>query len=431
MVLLVEPSAKHSSRTIAHVDMDMFFVAVELRRRPDLVGKPVVVGGDGRRGVIAAASYEARRFGVFSAMPSSRARRLCPDAIFLPGDMSLYTEVSAAVFDIFRDYTPRVEGLSLDEAFLDLTGALKLFGDAVSIAESIRSRVRDEVGLVCSVGIGPSKFIAKLASKQAKPIADQQGVRPGKGVVQVHLGEEISFVHPLPVKSLWGVGPATLEKLERIGIRKVSDLAAVDRVALQHSIGEAHANHLIGLAHGIDHSLVVADREAKSIGNEETFAHDVFDRGQLRTHLVRLADEVARRCRNDQQLPRTITLKVKFSDFQTVTRSHTSPTSMVSAQAMLRVLSPLLESLDISRGVRLIGISTRNFDEHEPQLSLFDDGALTADASALDEVWAPATRAIDDIRERFGDSAIRPASTLRSGKRPGTSKWGPDDPSHE
>lgn len=421
----------HSSRTIAHVDMDMFFVAVELRQRPDLIGKPVVVGGDGRRGVVAAASYEARRFGVFSAMPSSRARRLCPDAIFLPGDMSLYSEVSALVFDIFRDYTPLVEGLSLDEAFLDITGALKLFGDAVSIAESIRSRVHDEVGLVCSVGIGPSKFIAKLASKQAKPIADQQGVRPGKGVVEVRLGEEISFVHPLPVKSLWGVGPATLEKLERIGIRKVSDLAAADRVALQHSIGEAHANHLIDLAHGIDHSMVVSDREAKSIGNEETFSHDLFDRDQLRTHLVRLADEVARRCRHEQQLPRTITLKVKFSDFQTVTRSHTSPSSIVSAQAMLQVLDPLLESLDLSRGVRLIGISTRNFDEHEPQLSLFDDGALTADASALDEVWAPATRAIDDIRERFGDSAIRPASTLRSGKRPGTSKWGPDDVSHE
>lgn len=421
----------HSSRTIAHVDMDMFFVAVELRKRPDLIGKPVVVGGDGRRGVVAAASYEARRFGVFSAMPSSRARRLCPEAIFLPGDMSLYSEVSALVFGIFRDYTPLVEGLSLDEAFLDITGALKLFGDAVSIAESIRSRVHDEVGLVCSVGIGPSKFIAKLASKQAKPIADQQGVRPGKGVVQVRLGEEISFVHPLPVKSLWGVGPATLEKLERIGIRKVSDLANVDRVALQHSIGEAHANHLFDLAHGIDHSMVVSDREAKSIGNEETFSHDLFDRDQLRTHLVRLADEVARRCRNEQQLPRTITLKVKFSDFQTVTRSHTSSSSIVSAQAMLQVLDPLLESLDLSRGVRLIGISTRNFDEHEPQLSLFDDGALTADASALDEVWAPATRAIDDIRERFGDSAIRPASTLRSGKRPGTSKWGPDDVSHE
>ena len=421
----------HSSRTIAHVDMDMFFVAVELRKRPDLIGKPVVVGGDGRRGVVAAASYEARRFGVFSAMPSSRARRLCPEAIFLPGDMSLYSEVSALVFGIFRDYTPLVEGLSLDEAFLDITGALKLFGDAVSIAESIRSRVHDEVGLVCSVGIGPSKFIAKLASKQAKPIADQQGVRPGKGVVQVRLGEEISFVHPLPVKSLWGVGPATLEKLERIGIRKVSDLANVDRVALQHSIGEAHANHLFNLAHGIDHSMVVSDREAKSIGNEETFSHDLFDRHQLRTHLVRLADEVARRCRNEQQLPRTITLKVKFSDFQTVTRSHTSSSSIVSAQAMLQVLDPLLESLDLSRGVRLIGISTRNFDEHEPQLSLFDDGALTADASALDEVWAPATRAIDDIRERFGDSAIRPASTLRSGKRPGTSKWGPDDVSHE
>jgi DNA polymerase-4 len=393
-----------SSRTIAHVDMDMFFVAVELLRRPELVGKPVVVGGDGSRGVVAAASYEARRFGVFSAMPSSRAKRLCPHAIFLPGDMSSYVEVSSQVFDIFRDYTPLVEGLSLDEAFLDVTGALRLFGSAVSIAQSIRSRVLDEVGLVCSVGIGPSKFIAKLASKRAKPIADEKGVTPGLGVVEVPSGSELDFIRPMHVKSLWGVGPATLEKLERIGISKVSDLAIAEVSALKHSIGEAHATHLVQLANGIDRSPVVSDRETKSIGHEETFSHDLFDKSVLRTHLVRLA-----------------------SDFQTITRSSTQATSVTSAQAMVQMIEPLLNGLDISRGVRLIGLSTRNFEEHEPQLSLFDDGSLTTDIAALDEVWAPATRAIDDIRSRFGDSAIRPASTLRSGRKPGVSKWGPND----
>lgn len=405
----------------------MFFVAVELLRHPELVGKPVVVGGNGSRGVVAAASYEARRFGVFSAMPSSRAKKQCPHAVFLPGDMNNYVEISAQVFDVFRDYTPHVEGISLDEAFLDLTGALRLFGDAKSVATSIRSRVREEIGLVCSVGIGTSKFIAKLASKRAKPIADENGVRPGLGVLEVLPGAELEFIHPLPVKALWGVGPATLEKLERIGIRKVSDLAVAEISALKHSIGAGHAEHLVRLANGIDPSPVISTREAKSIGHEETFSSDIHDVAELRRHVVRLADAVANRCRDDQMAPRTVTLKVKFADFQVITRSHTEPSPVFSAQAMLHAIDPLLNSLDVKRGVRLIGVSARNFDEYEPQLSLFDEGVNATDVAAIDEVWAPATRAIDDIRVRFGDKAIRPASTLGSGRKPGASKWGPND----
>ena len=406
--------------------MDMFYVAVELRRRPELIGKPVVVGGDGKRGVVAAASYEARRFGVFSAMPSIRARRLCPDAIFLPGDMDLYVQVSSQVFDIFRDFTPLVEGLSLDEAFLDVTGAQRLLGDGVAIAESIRKRVLDEVGLVCSVGVATNKFVAKLASKNAKPIADHQGVRAGHGVVRIDEGAEIQFIHGLKVESLWGVGPATLAKLQKLSIKTVADLSVIDLSILKHILGDAHSLHLHQLANGIDYREVEPNSDSKSIGHEETFSQDISDIEEVRRHLVRMSDLVARRCRDEELAPRTCTIKIKYADFVSITRSNTSVTPISSAQAMMQLVEGLLVDIDMSRGVRLVGISTRNFAAPEAQLSLFDEGTHTDDVTSLDEVWAPATAAIDDIRQRFGNDAIGLASAIHSKRKPGASRWGPE-----
>ena len=281
------------ARTILHVDMDAFYVSVELRRHPELRGRPVVVGGAGPRGVVAAASYEARRYGVFSAMPSSTARRMCPDAVFLPGDHDLYATVSTQVHEVFRSVTPMVEPLALDEAFLDVSGALRLLGSGVEIAQQIRRSIASELDLQCSVGVAPNKFIAKLASKAAKPIAGPQGVRPGPGVVEVRPGEELSFLHPLPVKALWGVGPATLERLERLGIRTVADLAAIDVGALTASIGKAHGRHLHQLSLGIDDRPVEVERQMKSIGHEETFASDRHTIDELQRELVRLADALA------------------------------------------------------------------------------------------------------------------------------------------
>jgi DNA polymerase IV len=414
-------------RAILHVDMDAFYVGVELRRRPELRGKPVVVGGTGSRGVVAAASYEARRFGVFSAMSSVVARRRCPNAVFLPGDHELYASVSREVHRIFHDVTPLVEPLALDEAFLDVTGSLRLLGTAYDIATHIRRRVADELELACSVGGGTSKFIAKLASKEAKPRVGPDGVRPGAGVLLIEPGAELSFLHPLPVQALWGVGPATFERLTRLGVRTVGDLAALEVGALVASVGKAHGQHLHRLARAIDDRPVEPERAMKSIGHEETFAHDKHTHEELRREAVRLADAVAARLRSQGVGARTVTLKVRFSEFTTVTRSHTVPAPVATAAAILAAVDPLLAAIDAQQGVRLLGISTSNFGEPAEQLSL---DALLDDGGAAAQDWVTASETIDAIRERFGAASIGPASTVSTSGlrlvRRGAQQWGPD-----
>ena len=396
----------NSERVILHVDMDMFYVAVELRERPELRGKPVVVGGAGPRGVIAAASYEARRFGVFSAMGSVHAQRLCPDVVFLPGNFPLYQEVSTDVHAIFHSVTPYVEGLALDEAFLDVTGSLKIFGTAKDIAHLIRERITAEIGIPCSVGIATNKFIAKIASKAAKPIATAEGVREGTGVVQVVSGSELSFLHPLPMKSLWGVGPVTQEKLDRIGMKTIGDLAALPLHVLTVAVGEAHGRHLHDLSHGRDDRPVESERDVKSIGHEETFNEDLFTYEEVHRHLVRLCDAVASRLRAHHTLARTLTLKVKFSDFHSITRSITAGGGKSSGPSLVDALTPLLKNINLAPGVRLLGVSTSNFTDERAQPSLFDEDQVR------DDSWDQASEAIDHIREKFGKGAIRPGSAL-------------------
>ncbi len=419
-------------RTILHVDMDAFYVSVELRRRPDLVGKPVVVGGTGQRGVIAAASYEARRFGVYSAMPSSTARRLCPHAVFLPGDHELYGKVSAEVHEVFRSVTPLIEPLALDEAFLDVTGSVRLFGDGVAIGHLVRTRIAETLQLGCSVGVAPNKFLAKLASKAAKPKARPDGVSPGAGVLEVRPGEELAFLHPLPVDALWGVGPATFEKLNRLGVRTVRDLAELDERALMAAVGKAHGRHLHRLAHGDDDRPVEVDRGMKSIGHEETFSTDRHTHDELQRELVRMADAVAARLRAHGTGARTLSLKVRFAGFRTITRSTTLPAAVDTAHAIVAAVSPLLGAVDPTPGVRLLGVSASNFAAAAEQLSMEDLLASEGLSPATAAEWQAAEQTVDAIRSRFGNTAIGPASAVsRDGLRlvrKGAQQWGPDQP---
>jgi DNA polymerase-4 len=411
--------------------MDAFFVSVELRRRPELVGRPVVVGGTGPRGVVAAASYEARRFGVHSAMPSTTARRLCPQAVFLPGDHALYARVSRQVHAILLDVTPLVEPLALDEAFLDVTGGLRLHGDAVGIAQALRARTAGELGLTCSVGIAPNKFLAKLASVAAKPKAGPDGIAAGKGVVVVERGRELEFLHPLPVGRLWGVGPATLEKLSRFGVVTVGDLSRLGEHVLVGALGKANGRHLYALSLGHDTRPVEPDRALKSVGHEETFAHDLFTADELRRELVRLSDGVAGRLRAAGTGARTLTLKVRFAGFRTITRSTTLPAPVATGPAVVAAVQPMLDGIDATPGVRLLGVHGSNFGPPSEQLTL-DVLAAAGDAvgEAASAGWTEASVTIDAIRGRFGDAAIGPASAMSAGAlrlvRRGAQQWGPD-----
>jgi DNA polymerase IV len=409
--------------SILHVDMDAFFVSVELLDQPELRGKPVVVGGDGERGVVAAASYEARAFGVHSAMSSVQARRLCPHAVFLRGRYHRYSEVSANVMSIFKDATPLVEPLSLDEAFLDVSGALRLLGEAPTIAASIRRRVLDEQGLTCSVGVASTKFVAKLATEAAKPKASKNGPQFGSGVFVVEPEETLSFLRPLPVESLWGVGPATLAKLHRIGVLTIADLADLPEENVVAALGRSQGRHLHSLANGRDERSVEPDRAMKSIGHEETFSRDHHLRSTLERELVQFADSVASRLRAQGVVGRTVQLKIRFGDFTTITRSTTLAVAVDDSRSLLEAGRGLLALVDPAQGVRLLGLSVSG-------LSSDASRQLTFDEAISGPGWQEADRTIDEIRARFGDEAIGPA--VASGpdglrlKRRGAQQWGPD-----
>jgi DNA polymerase-4 len=426
--------------TILHVDMDAFFASVEVLDDPSLAGKPVIVGGNGSRGVVASCTYEARAYGVHSAMPSLRARQLCPHAVFVPGRYSRYAEVSAALHDILTSVTPLVEPIGLDEAFLDVRGAVTLFGAPAAIGALVRERVRASLRLDCAVGGGRTKMIAKLASRAAKPTAGRAGPAPGRGVVVIAPEDERAFLEPLAVERLWGVGPATAKRLHGLGVRTVGDLAALPDAVLVRSLGRAHGLHLLGLARGDDPDPVVADRRAKSVGHEETFAQDLYEHAALGAHLDRMAESVASVLRREGRAGRTVTVKMKFSDFGLATRSHTVSFGVDTGKAIAAIGRALLDGVELRAGVRLLGVSVSGLQPANAgeQLRLDLDAAVDNDprggATADDRQrhWQEVTAAVDAIRGRFGTAAVGTARMVgpRGIEVPARrdAPWGPSDP---
>jgi DNA polymerase-4 len=384
--------------SILHVDMDAFFASVELARRPHLRGRPVIVGGS-ERSVVLAASYEARAFGVHSAMPMQLARRMCPQAAVVPPDQQAYREVSGAVMEILAEVTTLVEQASIDEAFLDVSGARRRLGPPTVIAAGIRDRVRARHGITCSVGIASTKFVAKLASGHAKP----------DGVLLIPRQATVDFLRALPVGALWGVGERTEAALARWGLRTVAQLADSDVSTVQRAVGKVAGAHLHDLAWGRDPRPVAPGRTEKSIGAEVTFPVDLVDRSALQVHLLTLADRCAARLRSDGTVARTVSIKIRTSDFRTLTRSRTLPTPTDVGREVFLVARVLLAGVDLGGlavrlvGVRAEGLSPAWSTAHQPTLAaaVADDGFARRDAEL----------AMDLVRDRFGRGSIRPAST--------------------
>ncbi len=382
--------------TVLHVDMDAFYASATLLSHPDLVGTPVIIGG-GNRGVVLSATYEARRFGVTSAMPMARARRLCPQATVLPPDHSLYAAISAAVMETFRSVTPVIEPLSLDEAFLDVSGAVRLLGSPAVIGQHVRDTVHDEQGITCSVGVAPTKFVAKLASGLAKP----------DGMVVVPRDEVVPFVQQLPVGALWGVGERTEEALVRLGLRTVADIAHTPLATLVRGLGEATGHHLHELAWGRDPRPVEREQREKSIGSDQTFDYDIDDAAEIHRRLLALSERTAARLRAAGLTGRTVTLRVRFSDFTTITRSRTLREPTDSGRAIHEAAVGLFDALGLQRArIRLVGVRLEKLVEaaHAPIQGVIGEP---------EHGWRDADKAVDRARSRFGSGSVRPASLIQ------------------
>ena len=386
--------------TVLHLDMDAFYASVELRRRPELRGLPVIVGGGGNRGVVLSATYEARALGVRSAMPMSRARRLAPRAVVVPPVFSDYSEASAGVMAVFRSLTPRVEPLSLDEAFLDIAG-VRTHGGPAATAAWLKARITDEQGLTCSVGVAPSKFLAKLASARCKP----------DGLLVVPADAVVPFLHPLPVTALWGVGEKTEVILTRLGLHTVADLAATPLTTLQRALGVGVGTHLHDLAWGRDERQVVAHEPDRSIGAEETFSRDVDDPEVIHRELLRLSEKVSARLRKAEVVGRTISIKVRFADFTTISRSRTLKEPTDVGRVVHATAKELFDALHLQRArLRLVGVRVENLlpvDGVPRQLLLEEPGPG----------WREVEQAADRAVRRFGPGVVT-AATLVTGPRP-------------
>lgn len=393
-LVTADPTDDLSAR-ILHLDMDAFFASVELLDRPELRGKPVIVGHRGARSVVTAATYEARKYGVNSAMPMAVALRRCPHAVVLEPHYERYQAASSTVMSILGDVTPLVEPLSIDEAFLDVSGAIGLFGPPFAIGTALRARILAETGLVASVGAASTKFIAKLASGRAKP----------DGLLVVPATDTLAFLHPQPITALWGVGAASAQRLERLGLRTIGDVAGAPLDALARALGLASAGHLHALANGRDPRAVSPDRVEKTIGHEVTFERDIADATVIDRELLRLAERVAERLRAGGWVARTLAIKLRFGDFETITRSQTlaEPTDVAQRIATearaLYAASPV-----VGRGLRLIGVRAS---------ALLPTGTVARGLWDDDEPWRDAEEAIDAATEKFGRGAVQRASLLR------------------